>query len=78
MQTLRKIGVIVMRISAPGVPDLLCFHPFTGLFLCEVKGDKGKLTPAQQTTDLQVPFHVVRSEEEALAVFWARVRKYRE
>lgn len=69
IRALQKIGVIVMQLSAPGMPDLLCFHPYTGLFLCEVKREKGKLTPAQQALDPLVPFHVVRSEEEAVAAF---------
>lgn len=75
-RTLEKIGVIVMKISAPGLPDLLCYHPYTGLFLCEVKADKGRLTPAQKQLDPLVPFHVVRTEAEAIAMFWANVRKY--
>lgn len=76
---LRKLGVIVKRISAEGVPDLLCYHPFTGLFLLEVKTEKGAFTPAQQRTESEIPFSVARNVEQATAVFlaaWPRRRAH--
>lgn len=77
IKALQHIGVIVMRLSEPGLPDLLCYHPYSGLFLCEVKRAKGKLTPAQSKLDPLVPFMVVRSEEEVLCEYWAIVRRNR-
>lgn len=71
VNALRKLGVVVKRISAEGIPDLLCFHPYTGLFLLEVKTGKGKLTAAQKQTEGEMPFRVARSEEEAINAFIA-------
>jgi hypothetical protein len=44
--------------------------------LCEVKADKGTLTPAQ--TASAVPFHIVRTADEAIAVFERQIRRFKE
>lgn len=77
VKALQKLGVVVKRISAEGLPDLLCYHSFTGLFLLEVKAGKGTLTEAQQRTVDEIPFRVTRSVDEAVDGFLAEVRKYK-
>lgn len=61
---LEKAGVRVWRLSRPF--DLLA-HRAGVWHVLEVKGDKGKLTEAQQR-DLagNLPVHVVRTPDEAL------------
>lgn len=68
---LESIGVIVVRISAPGAPDLLCYS--RGHWLpVEVKRPRGHLTPAQLALRAMAPFPVVETPAEALALFGVR------
>jgi len=67
VSALEGIGIRCVRLSAPGCPDLLAYHPREGFRLLEVKQPRGRLTEAQQEFDL--PFTVVRSVPEALAIF---------
>lgn len=82
VRALRQIGVTIIWLSAPGVPDLLAWTAREGYRLIEVKRPKGKLTTAQQQTRaLGVPFCVVTSVAEALALYGVAsakgvVRKY--
>ncbi len=69
VSALESIGVSVLRLSAAGCPDLLTWHPASGLRLIEVKGPRGKLTPQQVAFKSRVPFTVVRNEVEALQLF---------
>lgn len=65
---LKRAGATVVRISAAGVPDLLI--GYRGVtYLCEIKFQKGKLTPAQIAWHLDWQgdrVSVARSVEEAL------------
>ena len=65
---LRKIGVQVWRISAPGLPDLITHHRWTWRPL-EIKRPGGSLTPAQRETFRTAPFAVVSSVIEAVRLF---------
>lgn len=47
-------GVSVWQLSAKGLPDLLCLKDGR-LFLVEVKGEKGRLTPSQVDFFAQYP-----------------------
>jgi Holliday junction resolvase len=67
---LEQIGVIVLPVSGPGCPDLLCYCPREARWLpIEVKGPSGKLTRAQVNVRRVAAYPVVRSVEEALALF---------
>jgi hypothetical protein len=71
MAALERIGVTVERISSPGAPDLACYRADTGIVMLELKEPKrGRLTREQKAWKL--PRHVVRSVDEALAVFGVR------
>ena len=70
---LLKVGVLVRKISAPGVPDLLCGHRGS-LYLLEVKQGDGKLKPLQEIFFKEFhgyPVAVVRSTEQALEAIGA-------
>ena len=67
IEALEEIGISVLRLSAPGCPDLLCWHPLEGFRLLEVKHARGRLTPLQKAFGM--PFSVVRSVAEALAIY---------
>lgn len=68
VSALRGVGVVVYRLSAPGVPDLLTYS--RGVWLpIEVKKPRGKLTPAQKDTRADTPYPVVETVAEALALF---------
>lgn len=77
VKALRKLGVIVKHISAEGIPDLLCFHPYTGLFLLEVKTGKGTLTRAQQRTEGEMPFRIARTEDDAVMAFLDGIQRFK-
>jgi hypothetical protein len=70
---LRLHGVRVFQVSDGGFPDLACL--WRGVWhLLEVKGRSGSLTPAQKAMVADVEaaggkVHVVRTQEEALAIF---------
>jgi len=71
-EALNRVGVVTWRISAPGVPDLLCGHRGRW-FLIEVKFKRAGLSPDQQrfhavAATLKLPVHTVRTVEEALDV----------
>lgn len=72
VDALEAIGVFVRRLSEPGLPDLLCYHPREGIRLLEVKMPAGKLTAPQKATQRYVPFAIVESVSEALALFGVR------
>ena len=61
---LRRCGVVVIEVSSPGAPDLLCYCGGTW-YPIEVKTSHGRLTQRQQVNLAMAPFHVVRSVEEA-------------
>jgi len=42
-------GYIKDKLLFLGVPDILCFHPGTGMWWIEVKTEKGALRPKQKT-----------------------------
>ena len=66
---LRQAGVIVLPLSGPGVPDLLCYHRNRWLPL-EVKSTANDaLTGSQAQLWLATHFPVVRSVEDALRAF---------
>jgi hypothetical protein len=69
VQALEDIGVSVVALSTPGCPDLLVWSRRDGFRLLEVKAPKGKLTPQQVLMRTKVPFTVVRSVAESLALF---------
>lgn len=69
IEALRAAGATVEQLSKKGVPDLLVgFQGHT--FLMEIKGEKGKLTPDEDTwiAAWRGQVHIVRSVEEALEV----------
>ena len=68
VDALRKRDASVVRISGPGVPDLLVGYQGRTLLL-EVKAEKGKLTIAQRAffdTWLGGPVRVVRCIDDAM------------
>ena len=75
IDALAAIGAAVLPLSGAGVPDLLVAYRGR-LYLLEVKGPKGTLTPEQQATaamlgHASVPVHVVRNAEDALKAIGA-------
>lgn len=76
IQALRQMQCCVVQLHGPGVPDLLVWHPRLGYMVMEVKTGKGSLLrPSQQELARQMPIHVVRSVDDALAVCAAYVRR---
>lgn len=67
IEALEGIGITIVQLSAPGCPDLLCWSPWDGMRLLEVKSKTGTLTPEQKKAT--VPFTIVRSEQDALALY---------
>lgn len=77
VKALERAGWLVMKVSDKGAPDLLCAKKGR-LVLVEVKGPKGKLTPAQEEAHAYlaaagVTVHVVTTPEEALIAVGAPV-----
>lgn len=72
VSALQAIGVTVERLSAPGLPDLLAWHPRDGFRLIEVKQPRGRLTMAQERQTM--PYSVIRSVDEALALYGVEAR----
>ena len=78
VQLLRSIGCLVQDLSAvgQGVPDLLVFHPRTGLILVEIKD--GSLPPSRQALTLaeaawhwqwsSAPLYIVATDDDVLAM----------
>lgn len=73
MEFLRKAGCMVQPISESGLPDLLCCYR-GDIFLVEVKGEKGKLTAAQErffrdcVYPYQMPAYVVHGIQDCLRI----------
>ena len=68
-QALHRIGVQTFALSIPGLGDLLCWRADTGYQVLEVKTPRGRLTKAQRAVHVDVPIAIVRSVEEALALY---------
>lgn len=72
VEALERCGMIVLRLSDPGIPDLLVGRHFYGnepsWRLIEVKSPGKSLTPAQERLRERAWFPVVETVEEALAV----------
>lgn len=64
VQALQAVGVLVWRISAPGLPDLLSFYKGVWRPL-EVKRGRASLTPQQREVYAKAPFPIVTSVDEA-------------
>lgn len=67
VDALEAIGVQVLRVSQPGVPDLLTWRADKGFQLLEIKQRWGQMTFQQK--QFSMPFRVVRTVEQALAAF---------
>lgn len=65
---LRSIGVTVFVLNQEGLPDLLCASRGE-LRLLECKTPRGRLTALRRATFPDLPVAVVRSEQDALAIF---------
>ena len=74
IEALHAMGVTVYHISVPGLPDLLPFYRGRWRTPIEVKGRRGRLTPAQEKTMAATPFSIVRTVDEVLALVedWCR------
>lgn len=71
IDALEDIGATVLRISGPGVPDLLVY--LRGAWTpVEVKQRGGSLTARQEALNAYAPYAVVESVEDALALFGVR------
>ena len=68
-QALHRIGVQTFAISIPGLGDLLCWRQDTGWKMLEIKTARGRLTTTQHETHRLVPIDVVRTIDEAIALF---------
>jgi hypothetical protein len=68
-QALHRIGVQTFAISIPGLGDLLCWRADTGWQVLEIKTLRGRLTKAQRAVHTAVPIRIVRSIDEALALY---------
>jgi hypothetical protein len=73
VDALEAIGIVVHRLSAPGLPDLLTYNPrairAARWLPIEVKQPGEGLTIPQQVTALYSPYPIVSSVAEALALF---------
>lgn len=69
IQALEQVGITCVRVSDPGLPDLICAARGE-IRLVELKSGKaGKLTKAQIEMHQRLPICTVRSVGEALALF---------
>ena len=67
VDALQKFGCVVVRLSQPGVPDLLVRTPDGGAHVVEVKAPRGSLTPAQlKFIRVWGPVPLLRTSEEAV------------
>jgi hypothetical protein len=69
VSALERIGVVVIRVSSPGVPDLLTWRQDRGWLPIEIKRPGEHLTPAQLALRERACFPVVRSVDEALELY---------
>lgn len=73
VDALEAIGIVVHRISVPGLPDLLVYNPRavqTARWMpIEIKMPGEKLTVPQQVTMLMSPYPVIETVAQALALF---------
>ena len=69
VQALRAVGAFVQQCHGDGAPDLIVrFH---GIWKpLEVKSEKGRI----RTKQAEAEYPIVRTPEEALAVFGVKVR----
>lgn len=68
-EALKATGWLVHRLSAKGVPDLLCHSwRLNKTILVEVKTKSGKLTKDQQAFVGKWPVVICRSVEDAIAL----------
>ncbi len=74
---LEACGIVVARVSSPGMPDLLLYSESARLswrgrvhvyLPAEVKGPRGRLTPGQLVTRARMPFPTLTSVEDVLAL----------
>ena len=72
VKAFRDAGCCVLHLHTvgQGCPDLLVGRKGT-VWLVEVKGPKGKLTPDQEVFHAAWPVHVVRSVDDVLALVGA-------
>lgn len=67
VDALQAFGCIVIRLSQPGVPDLLVRTPDGGAHVVECKAPRGTRTPAQlKFVQTWGPVPLLRSPEEAV------------
>ena len=71
VEALEHIGIVVMKISGEGCPDLLCYSRGSWLAV-EVKMPGGSLTTAQIAARSLAPYPVVESVADALSLFGVR------
>lgn len=71
VDALEAVGAKVMRVSGPGVPDLIVLFR-ARVWLMEVKGAQGQPTPAQaQRSADGWPVYTARTPEQALGAIGA-------
>lgn len=77
IDALEKVGITVTRVSSPGVPDTLLYSESARLVWrgrehvylpAEVKGPRDRLTQAQLVTRACMPFPVIKTVDDALAL----------
>ena len=71
VDALRRVGILVWRLSDKGLPDLLAFQAPDHWLPIEVKqrGSTASLTPAQAETYAATTFPIVDTVAHALALF---------
>lgn len=67
VQALKQAGAMLIRVSEKGAPDLVVYHPRSGVRLLEVKSRGGTATAAQERRSLEGwPIVTVRTVDDAL------------
>lgn len=67
---LRQLGLVVGHLSEAGLGDLLVYDPTRRIYkVLEVKSLTGTFTPDQRTAHQRWPIDVVRTVQEAIALF---------
>lgn len=67
VDALERRGVTVIRLSGPGVPDLLTYYRGRWLPL-EIKSAVGELTPAQCLAYSRAKYPIARTADHAVAL----------